>query len=225
VSAGTIAVIAAHPDDEVLGFGGVIARNAAMGKAVHILIAATGSTARNGGDDPASVARLRDEGRRASAVLGATSITFGDFPDNRLDAIDTLDMVREVERFLAEHPSGRVYTHYSRDLNVDHQRVARAVLTACRALPGAPVRQLYAGEVLSSTEWAAPEDRFVPNAYVGIADVLARKVDALKCYVSEIKQFPHPRSPEGVVALATLRGSECGLPAAEAFRIIRDIEP
>lgn len=220
-----IAVIAAHPDDEVLGFGGTIRRHADAGDAVHVLILATGAAARSddGAADESGIELLRSQARSAADILGIREIAFAKFPDNRMDTVPLLDVVKRVEAFLEECNAASVYTHHAGDLNIDHRVTARAVLTACRPLPGARVRRLYAGEVLSSSEYAAPEDRFQPNIYVDIAATLAKKCEALACYAGEVRDWPHPRSVEAVEALARLRGSECGHEAAESFVLVREI--
>lgn len=218
-----LAVIAAHPDDEVLGFGGAMARAAVAGSRVRILILATGAASR-GGDAGAAIENLRDQARSAAEALGVPEPAFADFPDNRMDSVPLLDVVQRVEAFLSEAPVASVLTHHAGDLNVDHRIAAQAVLTACRPLPGAPVRRILAGEVPSSSEWANEDDRFVPTRYVDIESVLERKLAALACYEGEIRNFPHPRSIEAVRALAQWRGAEAGLPAVEAYRVVREID-
>ena len=219
----TIAVVVAHPDDEVLGFGGVIARTASTGGKAHIPILATGLAAR-GKAGVAAIESLREQGRHAAEILGAASIEYLDFPDNRMDTVPLLDVVQSVERYLEKVRAETVFTHHAGDLNVDHQVSARAVLTACRSTPGATVRRLYAGEVLSSSEYAVPEDRFRPNTYIDVETVIDRKLKALASYQNEVRDFPHPRSSQAIEALARLRGSEAGLKAAEAFILIRDVQ-
>ena len=220
-----ITVIAAHPDDEVLGFGGTIRRHADAGDNVHVLILATGAAARTADGDTgeSGIEALRAQARAAADVLGVSEIAFADFPDNRMDMVPLLDVAKRIEDFLAHCAATTVYTHHNGDLNVDHRVTAQAVLTACRPLPGARVQRICAGEVLSSSEYAAPGDRFRPNHYVGIEQTLARKCEALACYTGELRPWPHPRSVEAVEALARLRGSECGLHAAEAFNIYREV--
>ncbi len=222
----TAAVIVAHPDDEVLGFGGVMARHADAGEAVHVMFLATGLAARHETNtvDAGALAALRDQARAAATVLGAHPPDFADFPDNRMDSVPLLDIVRAVEGFLTAHTPTTVYTHHGGDLNIDHAVVARAVLTACRPLPGGSVRALYAGEVLSSSEYGHPDARFVPQRYVDIDAQLTRKCQALQCYHDELRSWPHPRSVAAVTHCARLRGSECGVPAAEAFQLIRAVE-
>jgi len=218
-----LAVIAAHPDDEVLGFGGAIARAANAGADVRVLILATGAASR-GGDAQAAIETLRGQARRAAEALGVAAPSFADFPDNRMDTVPLLDVVQRIEAFLGEVQPQSVFTHHAGDLNVDHRIAAQAVLTACRPLPGMTVRRVLAGEVPSSSEWASEPDRFVPTRYVDITAVLERKLSALACYDEELRDFPHPRSLDAVRALATWRGAEAGLRAAEAYRVIREID-
>lgn len=221
-----IAVIVAHPDDEVLAFGGMMCRHTERGDRVHLLILSTGLAARsdNSSVNRDTLVQLRKEALAASKIMGVTHTEFGDFPDNRMDTVALLDVVKRIERFLVESGATTLYTHHAGDLNIDHTMIARASLTACRPQPGQPVRRIYSGEILSSTEYAEASQRFIPTKYVDINAFLERKCEAMKCYRSEIRKFPHPRSVESIVALARLRGVEAGLAAAEGLRLIREIE-
>ena len=219
----TVAVIVAHPDDEVLGFGGVMARHADTGEKVHVLFLSTGLAARGASVNEKALEELRAQARAAGEILGAKEIQFADFPDNGMDSVPLLDVVKRVEAFVAAMRPDIVYTHHAGDLNVDHEVTARAVLTACRPVPGSVVRKIYAGEVPSSSEYGAPDQRFAPTSYVAIADCRERKCRALECYACEIRPWPHPRSVEGLTHLARLRGGEAGLEAAEAYRLLREI--
>lgn len=224
-----VLIVAAHPDDEVLGCGGAIARHAALGDEVHILIMAEGATARGPAREPDArvkeIEALRHAAQEAARILGAHPPTFAGLPDNRLDGIELLDVVKVVEAGLAKMRPSVVYTHHGGDLNVDHRIVHQAVVTACRPLPGALVRSLLAFETPSSTEWSTPAigRAFQPTRFVDIAAHLEKKLDALRCYASEMRDFPHPRSQEGVDALARLRGATAGCMAAEAFEIVREL--
>lgn len=222
---GTVAAIVAHPDDEVLACGGALAQHAAVGHRVRILILATGLTGR-GYASAADIEKLQGEARRAAEVLGAEGVEFADFPDNAMDSVSLLAVVRRVEAFLEEFPAEAVYTHHGGDLNVDHRVVQQAVLTACRPLPGRGPLELLACEVNSSTEWAAPPaPPFVPTEFLDISATLDVKVRALECYRGELRAWPHPRSLEGVRALARWRGAQAGFEAAEAFVTLRRIRP
>ena len=219
-----VLIVAAHPDDEVLGCGGVASRHVKSGDRVTSLIVAEGATSR-GEAQAGEVAALQGAARAAAETLGAQPPRFGGLPDNRLDSVALLDVVKLIEETAAEIRPEIVYTHHAGDLNIDHQIVAHAVATAFRPLPGAGPRALYAFETVSSTEWAEPSEggSFLPSHFVDISDTLDTKLAALRCYESEMRDFPHPRSHEGVEALARLRGATAGLKAAEAFAVIREV--
>jgi N-acetylglucosamine malate deacetylase 1 len=224
----TILVVAAHPDDEVLGAGGTIAWHADRGDRVTVLLCGEGVTARYDARGQAPAGRLeslRKQARAACAILGAADVRFLSFPDNRFDALPFLDVVKPIERVKAEVDPTIVYTHHAGDLNRDHRIVHEAVLTAFRPKPGARLRALYAFEVASSTEWAGPSAAraFLPGRYVEIAATLDRKVRAMRAYRSEIQAAPHPRSPRSIRAKALSRGAEAGVAAAEAFEVIRQV--
>ena len=219
-----VLVIAAHPDDEVLGCGGTIARHAAEGDNVYILIVAEGATSRTG-EDENDVARLGDCARDAAEVLQARQPILAGFPDNRLDSMDRLDVTKEIESHVTKIRPETVYTHHGGDLNIDHRIVHEAVITACRPLPGSSVRRIFSFETVSSTEWAtsAIGSSFGPVHFVDISAYLPAKLAALKCYNNEMRPFPHARSIEAVEALARLRGSQVGLMAVEAFQTELDL--
>lgn len=213
-----VLVCAAHPDDEVLGCGATMARHALEGDAVHVLILSQGLFSRQSASDnpDASLETLRSAARRANDLLGVRSIQFLDFPDNRLDSIDRLDVARAIETSIAELKPNIVYTHFNGDLNVDHVRVHEAVSIACRPVPGQPVRETYFFEVQSSTHWR-PNVAFTPSHFVDVSETLDRKLEALRAYEMEMRPSPHARSLEAVEHLAKWRGSLVGVPAAEAF--------
>ncbi len=222
-----VLVIAAHPDDEVLGCGGTIAKHVDTGDRVDVLIMAEGLTSRDvARDRDAAGNALTDLARsahEANRILGVTSLELLDFPDNRLDAVDLLDIVKTIEAAIARLQPSVVYTHHAGDVNIDHRRIHEAVIAACRPMPGQPVKQLLFFEVASSTEWQTPHSapHFAPSVFVNIASTLDRKRAALACYASEMRAFPHPRSLQGVEALAVWRGCTSGYPAAEAFVVGR----
>lgn len=221
-----ILVVAAHPDDEILGFGGTVAKHADAGDDVHVVILAEGATSRSPSRDrqreDEEIGRLRAASNAAAAVLGTRPPLFFDFPDNRMDGVEGLDVTKAVEGVIGDVRPSRVYTHFAGDLNVDHRIVARAVATACRPLPGCEIESVLAGETVSSTEWSMPQDGvFQPTVYVDVSGQLERKLEALRCYHAEMRPFPHARSIEAVEALARLRGAQAGMAAAEAFSLIR----
>ena len=225
-----VLVIAAHPDDEVLGCGGTMAWHAAKGDRVCVLILGEGATARhaNRRDDAAQrqVAKLRVAARAASKLLRVSELTVESFPDNQFDTVPLLELVKVIERVKTRCRPDTIYTHHAGDVNVDHRRVHHAVIAACRPQPQERLRRLYGFEVLSSTEWAGPEpmNTFRPDTFVSTSKVLPQKIAALKAYRSELRRFPHPRSVEGVRLLARYRGMSVGLRDAEAFMTIRHID-
>jgi LmbE family N-acetylglucosaminyl deacetylase len=227
----TVLVIAAHPDDEVLGCGGTIARHAAGGDEVHIAILGEGISsrhARRGDAPPDDLHRLQEHARAAANLLGARSVSFGGLPDNRFDQLALLDVVKQVEAWLGEMRPEAVYTHHPGDLNVDHGVTFRAVLTATRpGAAGVRVADLYAFEVPSSTDWAFHRvgPAFHPNVFVNVAAGLEQKIAAMECYESERRSAPHPRSPDMLRATAARWGSVAGMSYAEAFELIRSLRP
>jgi LmbE family N-acetylglucosaminyl deacetylase len=210
-----VLVVAAHPDDEILGVGGTIARHVAAGDRVDVVICAEGLTSR-GPTDSAEMEELRRCAANAAGMLGARAPRFLGFPDNRMDSLTLLDVVKPLEAFVAELDPAVVYTHNPSDRNVDHGVVFNAVATACRPMPNSHLRAIYCFETPSSTEWGEP-DGFAPTHFVDISDTLEPKLAALKCYESEMRPFPHPRSYDGVRHLAHWRGASAGFAAAEAF--------
>ncbi len=225
----TVLVVAAHPDDEVLGCGGTIARYAAEGHEVHIAILGEGISSRHHARDdaaPEAMAKLRDDANTAGRQMGARSVVFGGLADNRFDEVALLDVIKVVEGWVTTYKPEAIYTHHPGDLNVDHGVTFRAVLTATRPVDGhVSVPDLYTFEVPSSTEWAFQriEPVFRPNVFEEIASTLEQKIAAMECYESERRAAPHPRSPEMLRAAAARWGSIAGMSAAEPFELIRSL--
>ena len=224
-----VLVVAAHPDDEVLGCGGTIARHSDAGDQVQVLIVAEGATSRQPQrdrvevDDELSV--LAKAAQIAGSILGAEGVELLDFPDNRLDSIDRLDLIKQIEERIYWHEPEVVYVHHAGDVNVDHRRLHEAVVTACRPTPGHCVKRLLSYEVASSTEWQPPgsSPSFSPNWFVDISEQWERKCEALTLYASEMRPWPHARSLEAIEHLARWRGSQVGVEASEAFCLLRQV--
>lgn len=224
----TVLVVAAHPDDEVLGCGATAARRAAAGDAVHIAILGEGVTSRTppgAAPDRAAVRALQADARAVGGLLGARSVVFGELPDNRFDTVALLDVVRQVEAWMRAVDPEIVYTHHPGDLNVDHRVAFQAVLTATRPVPGCRVRELYAFEVPSATEWAFQQlaPAFRPNVFEDAGTTIELKVRCLERYAGERRAFPHPRSGEALRAIARRWGAVAGLEWAEAFELVRAV--
>jgi LmbE family N-acetylglucosaminyl deacetylase len=158
-------------------------------------------------------------------LLGARDVSWHDLPDNRFDTVPLLEVVKVVEGVVLRLAPDVIYTHHGGDLNVDHRVVSQAVLTATRPVLGQSVREIYAFEIPSSTEWAFQrlEPVFRPNVFIDITATLEAKVKALACYETEVRAFPHPRSPEALQSIAQRWGSVAGVKQAEAFELIRAI--
>lgn len=223
-----ILVVAAHPDDEVLGCGGTIAKFTREGRPVHILLLADGETARGlsgSAIDQRQVTARKAAAEAACGILGCSSVELLGLPDNRLDSLALLDVVWQIEAVIERHRPAVVLTHQCGDVNIDHRVVHEAVLAACRPQPSHSVRELLFFEVPSSTEWRPPGSApaFHPNWFVDIGATLALKLAALEAYQAELRPFPHPRSLQAVEALAQWRGATAGVHAAEAFVLGRKI--
>lgn len=214
-----ILVIAAHPDDEVLGCGGCIARHVDAGDRVSVAILAQGVTSRGGTEVASAIADLRDQARRANQLLGVSALEFLDFPDNQMDSVTRLSVIQSVEALIERIRPSVIYTHWAGDVNIDHRIIHDAVICACRPQPGHPVESLLFFEVASSTEWQPPYSAtpFVPNWFVDISQSLERKLAAMAAYSSELRLWPHPRSLDALTSQARWRGSSVGCEAAEAF--------
>ena len=170
-----VLVVAAHPDDEVLGCGGTTAWHAKQGDIVYVLILGEGITARdavrNYQKHEKDLFLLKDIAYQANVcVLGASLVETHNFPDNRMDSLDRLDIVKVVENFIKKYHPNIVYTHHAGDVNIDHRRVHEAVVTACRPIPDCSVKRVLFFEIASSTEWqpysSAPY--FMPNWFIDI---------------------------------------------------------
>lgn len=219
-----ILVVAAHPDDEVLGCGGTIARHANAGDHVSLLVMTNGVTARSDASD-AAVNKRACALKEASHILGVSQFRQLDFPDNQMDAVPLLEIIRNVEEAVRQwgQPS-LVYTHHPGDLNIDHELTHRAVLTCFRPEPSCAVQEIRTFEVLSSTGWQGSRGaQFAPNIFVDISMTIEKKFAALKAYSDEVRSWPHARSIEAVQHLAEIRGSLVGLQFAESFQLERVI--
>ena len=224
-----VLIIAAHPDDEVLGCGATIARHTKAGDEVHVVILAEGVTSRDivraRGKRTGELSELSKAAHLANDVLGVKSLSLHDFPDNRMDSLDLLDIVKVVEEKIRLIMPETLYTHHAGDVNIDHCRIHEAVVTATRPQPEQPVKTLLFFEIPSSTEWQPPGSAqpFVPDWFVDVSETISLKMQALAAYRSEMRPWPHSRSYEAVEHLARWRGATIGCEAAEAFKLGRKI--
>ena len=218
-------MVAAHPDDEVLGCGGYIANQVKSGDEVLVTFLSDGVTSRQGNLGLQEIEARRHAASLAAKVLGLSDVSFGDFPDNKLDSVPLLEVIKRIEAVIKRVQPSIVITHFGGDLNIDHRIVNQAVLTACRPTVDQVVKQIMFFEVSSSTEWQVPTEgeAFVPNWFEDISQTLELKVKALLMYEHELREWPHPRSVKAIEHLAHWRGASCGVDAAEAFVLGRRI--
>lgn len=219
----TVLVVVAHPDDEVLGCGGTIARLTSAGREVHVLFMSGSVAARE--RRPADDSLVNDIAD-AKDTLGFTSLRLGSFPNIRMNTVDHLEMVKFIEQTMREVKAEWLLTHHPHDLNDDHRQTSAAVQAAARlhqrANGGVPLSGLFFMEILSSTDWqfGGTGRAFEPTSFFEIGEGgLDAKIRALSCYRDVVRPYPHPRSPESLRAQAVLRGSESGLDLAEAFQV------
>lgn len=219
-----ILIVAAHPDDEVLGCGGTAARLAKEGGVIHTLVLGEGITSRMLRREDAAhkitIAALKREALRANKALGIQAVNFANFPDNKFDSVPLLDIVKCIEKVKRDFKPDVIFTHYENDLNIDHRLTYKAVVTATRPMYNESVREVYSFEILSSTEWGFPLS-FSPDVFWDISATVQSKVNAMKQYKSELAAFPHPRSLKGIILSAEYWGMRVGLKNAEAFKLVR----
>jgi LmbE family N-acetylglucosaminyl deacetylase len=222
-----ILVIAAHPDDEILGLGGTIHLMSSKGHEINCAILGTGISSRFKSLDAVSSRdydQLRENALKSSEIVGFNKLEFFDFPDNRFDSIDILDVVKAIESLVKKYKPEIVFTHHYGDLNIDHRISHLAVMTAIRPYSFPYVKKIIVFETPSSTEWSfhSSGPSFEPNLFIDISTTIDSKLDAMSEYVSEIRNYPHPRSLLSLKNRANFWGNIIGVEYAEAFMIIRD---
>lgn len=222
-----VLVVAAHPDDELLGVGGTIRKLANEGVECRAVIIGEGLTSRadkRAEADFNELKELQKDARAAAEKVGYQSIDFCEFPDNRLDSIDLLDMIKVVSKYIDLYRPDTIFTHHHGDLNIDHRIVCEAVLTACRPVGEYCVENIYSYETASSTEWNYTYgEPFAPTVFFDVTDTVEAKIEGMSCYRSESAGYPHPRSAKALKALAAYRGSNVGVDMAEAFMSLREV--
>jgi len=221
-----ILIVASHPDDEVLGCFGTVARLIKEGYEAYTLILGEGKTSRdeqrvveNRKDD---IEALNTEIQKANDIIGIKKVFVESFPDNRFDSVDLLDIVKVVYKVKEDVQPDIIFTHFENDLNIDHRITYQAVLTATRPMEDECVKEIYSFEILSSTEWNYPLS-FSPDTYFDISDTIDLKIKAMKEYTSELCKYPHPRSLEGINLNAQYHGMRVGKKYVEAFKSVRVI--
>lgn len=212
-----ILVIGAHPDDELLGSAGTLKRLIDQGYTVVSVVTALGRKE--------EAHHIQAFGRLANKKLGIEEVIFLGHKNLELEMMPRHKLTKDIEALITKYNPSKIFTHHYGDMNIDHRITFEAVLTATRPLPNKKPIELITFETVSSTEWNTytHDQVFKPNYFVNVTDTMDLKVEALKEYDVEMRDFPHPRSYEGVKALAKVRGMTVGVPYAEAFEIIRRV--
>lgn len=220
---GSTLVVAPHPDDEILGCGGTMARLAADGCAVTVAIVTKGMAPQFSEE---FVLRVRNEAVAAHKLIGVEETRYLDLPAAALDTLPATRLNAEIAELVSEVQPETLFLPFVGDIHTDHQLTFLAAMVAARPRHDAVPRRIYAYETLSETNWYAPgvTPAFIPNVFVDISATLATKLDAFRCFESQVKPFPDERSIEAISALATMRGASMYLKAAEAFMLVRQID-
>lgn len=223
-----VLVIAAHPDDEVLGVGGTVAKLSAEGVECHLLIVTDGSSSQYRDSDHLHEiieAKIK-ETKGCADLLGFKSIHYGELPDMKLDKTPHIVVNQVIERVINEVQPDTVFTHFWGDVNRDHQEVYNSTLVAVRPVMGQVVRELYCYRVPSSTEWTPNkgDTMFMPNVFVNIEKYAEQKYMAFACYSTELREYPHPRSVQYLRETDKAVGLRVGLLAAEEFVLLRKLD-
>ena len=215
-----VLVIVAHADDETLGCGGTIQKLKKLGYQVYVMIFTDGVSSRKKKLSK-EIQNRSNQIKKVSKLLNFKIFKHYNLPDNELDKISNLELVKKIEAAIIKINPEIILTHSNKDLNIDHQKISNATITACRPLPKSKIKQLLFFEILSSTEWNFNSNRvnFNPNKFYDITDFIEKKLEAIKIYKSEIRQYPHPRSLEGIKTLSKFRGQCIGVNYAEAFEV------
>ncbi len=220
-----ILIVAAHPDDEVLGCGGTIRHHVSKGDTVYVVFMADGVSSRG-----CQVESKEHQERNCAAfssckILGTKKPMFLGFHDNRMDTLALLDIVQPLEKVISKVKPVIVYTHHFSDLNIDHRITHQAVMTACRPQGDDSVKTILCFEVPSSTEWQTPNSgqAFEPNWFIDIKETLGNKLKALAAYKEEMRAYPHARSMKNILNTSMTRGAAVGMENAEAFVLVRQL--
>lgn len=216
-----ILIVAAHPDDEVLGCFGTVSKMIKQGDEAYTLILSKGKTSRH--ETSQEQDKLSNEMQKANNSIGIKKVFQLNFPDNSFDSVPLLSIIQEIEKIKEKIQPNIVFTHYLHDINIDHQITAKAVLTATRPIQGESVKEVYFMEIPSSTEWNGYTQQtvFAPNVFADITATIDDKINAMQCYQSELRDSTHPRSLEHLKLYAKTNGTKAGLPFAEQFILVR----
>jgi|SRR6218665_415134 len=221
-----ILIVAPHNDDEILGCGGVMSKYIKEGKKVIVAVVTNGHLGAPELFSKEGTQKVRSEALQAHQYLGVHQTVFLDFPAVNLDALPAYKLSMAISNVIKEFAIDTIFIPHRGDIHKDHRITYEAALVAARPINDCTVKRIYAYETLSETEWAAPfgDDVFIPTVFVNIENEIDEKLKAFNFFTSQIKQFPHSRSPEIIRVLSNFRGATVGFSNAEAFMLIRSIE-
>lgn len=214
-----IIVFAPHNDDEVLGVGGTIAKYTAKGDEVYICEVTVGTNKER-------AKKIKEEALNAHKILGVKKTFFLDFPVVNLNQVPTKELNEKIHQIVQKVKPEIAYIPHKGDMHIDHKIVAESTMVALRPVDSPQLKAIYAYETLSETEWNIPsiDNAFNPNVYEDITDTIGIKIEAMKCYQSQLYEFPHPRSLQAIEVLSQLRGSTICVNNAESFMLVREIK-
>lgn len=212
-----VLVFAPHNDDEVLGVGGTIAKYVHEGHEVYICEVTSGKNTER-------VKRIQDEALKAHQILGVKETFFLGFPVVELNNCSTIELNTAIEEIVKKVNPEIAFIPHKGDMHIDHYVVSRSAMVALRPISNPQLISIYAYETLSETEWNLPsiDNAFIPNVWCDITDTIDKKIEAMKCFESQLLEFPHPRSLKAIRSLSELRGSTVGVNNAESFMLIRN---
>lgn len=223
-----VLVIAAHPDDEVLGMGGTIAKLVKSGCVVDVMIVTDGSSSQYRDSDRLDeiISAKKKETRNCADILGVRDIYYGELPDMKLDMTPHIRINQVIEDVIDKVQPDTVFAHFWGDVNLDHQNVYKSTLVAVRPVMGQVVKELYCYRVPSSTEWTPnkADTMFMPNYLVDIEKFAEQKYKAFACYSTELREYPHPRSVQHLREIDKAAGLRVGMLAAEEFVLLRKLD-
>jgi len=218
-----ILIIAAHPDDEVLGCGGTISKLKHENE-INVIFMTNGVSAR-GKNKLKEIKERKHSCLKLFKYLSIPKPFFFDFPDNEMDKIPLLKIVKKIENKIRLIKPDTIFTHYSHCLNIDHKKTFDAVITACRPVNKLTVKKILSFEIPSSTDWAMYDgNQFHPNYFIDVSKNIEEKIKLIKFYKDELREYPHSRSYKGIKSLASVRGMSCGVKFAEGFYLNRFVD-
>jgi len=223
-----VLVVAAHPDDEILGCGGTLIKLRRRGYKIQCIFLSDGESSRNI-KDKIKINKLintrEKQAIKVSKLLKFKTPKFFKFPDNKMDSIPIIKLIQIIEKEIQIHKPSIIFTHSMADLNIDHSIACNSVLTATRPFSKSFVKKILSFEIPSNSELYFSRNKkfFKPNLFSDISKEIKLKIKTLKIYKNEMRKPPHLRSAEGIRTLSKYRGAQSGLKYSEAFELLRDV--